>query len=308
MNDSIKTVALCSPTGKFGPFLLEALKAQGFVVTAILRESSKATFPPEQKVTRLSDEFREDELVTAFSGHDAVVLSLSFELLAQSKKFAQASIKAGNRWLIASTYGPNLQDPEYALFPASVPHYQAVQELRELQQERDDWSWTAISCGPWPELSAAAGAWKIDPAAKTAELVDGGKKVFTSSTRRQVARAAARVLAKQPASMRNQTIFVASFEVPMLTWLNAYKEIVGSDGWTVTSVTAEEMAKRSQAQLAAGDFANGYMGTALVVCTGEAYQNHYSSFTELANKELELPEEDLLAVLKEGMALPNPFA
>jgi uncharacterized protein YbjT (DUF2867 family) len=139
-------------TGKFGPQLLHALLNEGFDVTVITRQSSKATFSPEQKVHRVSDAFPDDELVTAFRGQDAVVLSLSFELLSQSKRFAEASLTAGCRWVIASTYGANLDDPKHALFPASIPHRQAVDDLKELQKGQERWSWTSISSGPWAEL------------------------------------------------------------------------------------------------------------------------------------------------------------
>lgn len=121
-------------------------------MTVVVRESSKATFSPDQPIVKVSDEYQMDELVAAFRGQDAVVLSLSFEMLPQSRKFAEASIAAGNRWLIASTYGANLEDPKHALFPASVPHRQAVDELLELQKGQNDWAWTSISCGPWVEL------------------------------------------------------------------------------------------------------------------------------------------------------------
>lgn len=81
-----------------------------------------------------------------------MVLCVSFEMLGHSKRFAQASIAAGNRWLIASTYAANLDDPKHALFPACVPHRQAVDELQELQKGQDEWAWTSISCGPWSDL------------------------------------------------------------------------------------------------------------------------------------------------------------
>ena len=118
----------------------------------VIRTSSAASFPASQKIRKVSDDYSHDELVEAFKGLDAVVLSLSFELLSQSKKFAQASLTAGCRWLIASTYGANLDDPKHALFPASIPHRQAVDDLIALQKGTEAWSWTSISCGPWADM------------------------------------------------------------------------------------------------------------------------------------------------------------
>ncbi|KAK5703157.1 hypothetical protein LTR97_004106 [Elasticomyces elasticus] len=289
----IKTVALCSPTGKLGPFLLDALKAEGFTVTAVLRKSSKASFPSGQKIVRVGDEYPDSDMIEAFKGQDAVVLSLNFEMLSQATRIAQASLAAGSHWLIASTYGANLQDPRAPLFPASVPHQQAVEGLRELQEGRDTWAWTSISCGPWAEL--------------TAELIDEGRNIFSASTREQVARAAARVLKKQPASAKNASIYVASFEADMKTWLDAHKQILGPDDWKVTNADTESMLQRSQAHFGAGEFMQGYTTSALAVCTGTGFQNHFSKFATLANDELDLPKEDLVEVVRGALLLRNPY-
>ena len=80
-------------------------------------------------VLRVPDSYPLDSLITAFKGNDAVVLVLPFELLSDHKKFAEASIRAGVRWLVASTYGSNMADPRADLFPASGPHKQAVKDL-----------------------------------------------------------------------------------------------------------------------------------------------------------------------------------
>lgn len=139
-------------TGKLGPLLLKSLQSEGFIVTVISRKRSTTTFPADQKITTVSDDYRDEELVSAFRGQDAVVLCLSFEMLGHSKRFAEASIAAGSRWLVASTYAANLEDPQHALFPASGPHRQAVDELHELQKRHDSWAWTSITCGPWSDL------------------------------------------------------------------------------------------------------------------------------------------------------------
>ena len=94
----------------------------------------------------------------------------------------------------------------------------------------------------------------------------------------------------------------------MSEWLAAHQDVVGSDGWEVTDIPAEALLKQSQEQLATGNFFPGYMGTALVVCTGDGYDNRFSSFSTLANDELGLSKEDMLDVVREGLATPNPFA
>lgn len=154
----------------------------------------------------------------------------------------------------------------------------------------------------------AAAAWKIDASRKTATLVDGGRHVFSSTTREQVALAAAQLLKKQAPSMKNTSIYVASHEINMLTWLNAYQEVVGADGWEITNVESEALLAQSNADMAAGNFHRGYMGIALAVCTGPGFENHFSKVATLANEELKLPTVDVVETVRYGLSIPNPFA
>ena len=94
----------------------------------------------------------------------------------------------------------------------------------------------------------------------------------------------------------------------MLQWLEAHKQVVGSSDWHVTDMAGDDLLKQSQDHFAAGQFHAGYMGTALVVCTGKGYQNRFSDVAALANEKLGLPREDMLDVVREGLAMPNPFA
>ena len=107
--------------------------------------------------------------------------------------------------------------------------------------------------------------------------------------------------------MRNNVIYVASFEVDMLTWLKAHQDVVGADGWNVSSIDSQTLLAQSQAHMASGDFHREYTGLALVVCTSEGFQNQFSKFAPLANEELGLPMEDLHETVRCGLAMPNPF-
>ena len=138
--------------------------------------------------------------------------------------------------------------------------------------------------------------------------MDDGRKVFSASTRDQVARSAARILKKQPATAKNSCVYVASFEVDMNTWFNAHKEVLGSEGWRTTSISSDAVLERSQEYFKAGNFTKGYTDSALAVCTGTGFENHFSEVATLANKELDLPEENLVEVVRHGLSLPNPFA
>ncbi|GAM91373.1 hypothetical protein ANO11243_094230 [Dothideomycetidae sp. 11243] len=295
MSGTIKTVALCTATGKFGPVLLNALLKEGFSVTVISRQSSKSTsFPSDVAVRTVSDAYTTPELTDAFRGLDVVVLCLPFALLPSATRFAEASLAAGNRWLVASTYAANLFDKNYELFPASGPHRAAVGDLTRMGKEQEKWKWTAISCGPWVETAVASSAWQISAPSKTATLLDNGSNIFSSSTRRQTALAVARVLSRTPALAANNSIYISSFETSMSSVVDVYKLLGGSEGWKVDSMSSTEQIERSQAALAKGDFPAGYKGLALVVSTAAGYGNRFSELEGYANEVLGLEEEDLV--------------
>lgn len=100
---------------------------------------------------------------------------------------------------------------------------------------------------------------------------------------------------------------MASFEVDMNTWLDSHRQVLGSEDWTITSVDSETMISRAQAHFKAGEFHQGYTSSALAVCTGAGFQNQFSKVAPLVNKELDLPEENLVEVVRRGLVLPNPF-
>jgi hypothetical protein len=94
----------------------------------------------------------------------------------------------------------------------------------------------------------------------------------------------------------------------MSDWLDAHQQIVGTDGWQISSISEADLLKESQDAFKTGNFHKGYIGTALVVCTGEGYQNRFSEVAKLSNEELGLKMETMVDIVREGLRMPNPFA
>lgn len=130
-----------------GPFILKAIQADpAFNVTVITRHNSKATFPEGTNILRVNDGYPDEEMVEAFKGQDAVVLSLGFQAQPRHSALVQASIKAGVKRLVASGYGANDDNAAVQkMFPFAAQKAQQVEELKGL--ERPGWSWTSICCG-----------------------------------------------------------------------------------------------------------------------------------------------------------------
>ena len=120
-------------------------------MTVITRHESQATFPEGTKVTKVSDGYPDEEMVEVFRGQDAVVLSLGFQAEHRHSALVHASIEAGVKRLIASSYGANDANLEVAkMFPIAGKKLKMAEELKSL--EKPGWSWTAICCGLFYDL------------------------------------------------------------------------------------------------------------------------------------------------------------
>lgn len=63
-------------TGNLGSYVLKALSSgTDFNVTVISRKSTESNFDSSINVVKVSDDYPEDELIQAFIGQDAVVLT-----------------------------------------------------------------------------------------------------------------------------------------------------------------------------------------------------------------------------------------
>ena len=102
----------------------------------------------------MADGYPSDEMVNVFKGQDAVVLSLSFFGKQRHTALVQASITAGIKRLIASTYGGTDRSEEAEqFFPIAAENGKIIKELRAA--ENPGWSWTSISCGLFFDLYAS---------------------------------------------------------------------------------------------------------------------------------------------------------
>lgn len=120
-------------------------------VTAVTRESSKATIPEGLKLARVGDQYPPDQVEAAFKGQDAVILVPARFADEHLSSLAKASVRAGVRRLIASGFGGNDENAAARrVFPTSAQKYAMVQELRSMEQP--EWSWTSICTGLFIDL------------------------------------------------------------------------------------------------------------------------------------------------------------
>ncbi|MCJ1380213.1 hypothetical protein MMC17_003316 [Xylographa soralifera] len=304
MASPLRNIAIVGASGRLGPFILKAVQDDpAFNVTVITRHNSPATFPAGTKVVKVSDGYPDEEMVEAFKGQDAVVLSLGFQAEHRHSALVHASIKAGVKRLVASAYGANdSNEAVQKMFPIAARKAAMVKELKSL--EKPGWSWTAICCGLFFDFCITSGFFGFNIPAHSARIWDSGSAKFSATTRASIGLSVARVLAR-PAQTANRSVYVSSFEVCMNDVLGALQKATGvpAPAWSVTHVdTDEQIAAANQELQASGStMSMGKMMAmgklALASNLKEEYGADFEKLGLLDNGLLGMEKEDVDAVV-----------
>lgn len=121
---------------------------------------------------------------------------------------------------------------------------------------------------------------------------------FQTTTIGLVAKAVASVL-KHPKETANKYLLIASFQ-PTLNQVLQIVEEETSSKWTVEHVSTQDLQKAGEVKLSKGDF-SAFLDFLKVHLYRDG-EGHPVPANELANKSLELPEEDLKASLRAWLA------
>lgn len=113
-------------------------------------------------------------------------------------------------------------------------------------------TYTSIVTGPL--LGWVASEAFINPKAKTARLYDGGRRVFDVVTRATVGRAVVAVLSRPTEQTANRSVAVYDAVVTLEKLLSLVQNVVGEEGWTVTTPGVEETLANASAGVKAGRF------------------------------------------------------
>jgi putative NADH-flavin reductase len=125
-----------------------------FDVTVVSRQSSKAQFPPNTNVVKVSDSYPKSEMVDVFKGQDAVVLSLNWAAEGQHHNtLVDASVEAGVKRLIPSLWGGRLDIPEARdVFPFAATKAALLDYVKSKATSSSEFSYTAVSVGLFHDL------------------------------------------------------------------------------------------------------------------------------------------------------------
>ncbi|ROW14205.1 hypothetical protein VPNG_04329 [Cytospora leucostoma] len=293
---SLQNVAIVGGAGYIGKHILKELVDQGFQVSVLSRGHKQDEFPKGVTVKQVNYDDIES-LKTALSGQDAVVSAIGGPALsAQQQTLADAAYAVGVKRFIPSEFGVNTRKveglPIAKILGAKV---KLVDDLQKKAGENSNFSWTGVANGLFFEF---LGNVSFDAKAKKATIYDSGNEPFQTTTVGLVAKAVASIL-KHPQETANKYLLIASFQ-PTLNQILQIVEEETSSKWTVEHVSTQDLQKLGEEKLAKGDFsAFGELLRVHLYRDGEA---HPVPADELANKSLELPEEDLKASLRAWLA------
>ncbi|KAI9155002.1 Pinoresinol reductase 2 [Paramyrothecium foliicola] len=293
---SIQKVAVIGAGGNVGKSAIKALTDEGFVVPGMTREQSGAVLP--EGVRHIKTDYSKQSLLSALSGQDAVISTVSSIVvrgaLAFQKTIIDAAIEAGVKAFIPSEFGMDTSDPSAA---THLPFLQdKVEILDYLKSKQKSISWTAVVIGgmfDWGLNIPGFGGWNVN--ARTAIIYDDGDIPFEATNLDQTGRALAKSL-KNHDLTKNQYVYANSFTLTQNEVLRALEEATG-DSFEVTRSTVEDLWQDGTRQVKTGN-PLGALSQIAGVMYGKGGPQNFSITRGLWNAKLGLPQEDLNAFVK----------
>jgi uncharacterized protein YbjT (DUF2867 family) len=295
---TITKVILTGANGKLGSSIVKQFQAaQTYVISVIVRASSKATYPDDIKQVRVSDSMPHDELVAALKGQDALVLAFNGMQTATSIKLADAALEAGVKRVIPADYGSCDSSDPHSL--ELLPLYKEKQKVRDhlvqLSAKSDGaLSWTTLITGHFLDDGLESGLLQVDLRKKTARIFDGGDIKWSATTLDSIAYAVVKTLQKDEAT-KNKIIYVQSISATQNELLKIVEEVMDTK-FAVEHIDSAEFIKKYQARLAQNpDDAGAIEELVSVEGTVNADWEKREGFS---NQLLGMPSENLKDIVK----------
>ncbi|KAH8590809.1 hypothetical protein B0O99DRAFT_663916 [Bisporella sp. PMI_857] len=248
----ITKIAIVGAGGNVGSFITAALLKTGkHTITAITRLDSQSKLP-EGVISKKVDYSKQETLVDALRGQDALVITLSALTPKETDmQLINAAAEAGVPWVLPNEWGPDNTNEDLVrdVFP-----FQPKVTIRNTIADLGKSSYIAVSTGFWYEWSLAIpGAFGVDFANRTATLFDEGETKVSISTWPQVGRAVAALLSLPIApegpnkeaflnNFKNKVVYINSFTVSQKDMLDSVLRVTGTKegDWRVSKELSRE--------------------------------------------------------------------
>jgi hypothetical protein len=260
----------------------------------------------------------EESLVSALSGHDFLIITLSVAAPKdQHSRIVKAASKAGIAYIMPNIHGYdsfNTSLREESIPGATLDYCTDIEKVGA--------SWVVMICGFWYEWSLALGPpwFGFDIKNKKVTFYDDGKTNINVSTWEQCGRALAALLSlplkgKSPAlsDYKNNPLYFDSFAVCQRDMLDSIHRVAGTTDadWDISNEPSAERYKAGLQETKEGIF-TGFVKTMYSRVFFPNGGGEFASTRGLANETLGLPQEDLDEATKRALDMVeggfNPFA
>ncbi|WZH45746.1 NmrA domain-containing protein [Fusarium acuminatum] len=299
MSSPFKRILVVGATGSIGSIMLQALvKESSFTVSTLQRASSKGKLPSKVRVITIEDSYPSDALVDAFSGQDAIINCMTSLAVSDQFRFVDAAVDAKVKRYVASEYGLNNNKPEARALNSVFREKGEIQDYLR-SKEATGLEWMAIACGMWIKWSALHNFLGMHIKEKKFVLWDDGNGWFSTTTEDNTALAMVNALSKKWDDTKNKVVWLSDFAITQNILLETI-ERVGDQKLAIEKVDSNQLIKKNQAEVAAGDSNAIYALIETGFVTGR-FGGHLEKEGTIMNEILGLPKKNLDDVVGEAL-------
>ena len=205
----------------------------------------------------------------------------------------EAAAKAGVKRFLPSEFGSNTLNDKARQLPVYADKIK-VQDALQKEADAGRLSYTIVLNGPFLDWGLKVG-FIGSVKGKKIDLLDGGERVFSTTSLPSIGKATAAVL-KHPEETKNRAVYIHDTAITLKKLATISKKALGEDGWTTDYVSIDEMYNNAWAELKKPQpnhnvFVFGFLKTGI---WGEGYGAHYErndnallGLKELSDAELQ---------------------
>ncbi|KAJ4341911.1 hypothetical protein N0V95_007096 [Ascochyta clinopodiicola] len=205
-----------------------------------------------QKIAEVVVDFNsESSLVSALTGHDAVVSTVGTTGLTTQVAIIKAAIAAGVKRFIPSEFGSDLKNPLVRQLPVYAEKVK-VEDLLEQEAAKGTLTYTIIYNNLYLDWGLQY-AYIADVLNRSATLYDGGSLPLSMTRLSTVAKAVVGVL-RNPKDTENRCLRIHDGRLSKRELVSALQETTGKEGWTVQESDSVAVQAKSDKALSEGVF------------------------------------------------------
>ncbi|CAO2654525.1 Nn.00g112580.m01.CDS01 [Neocucurbitaria sp. VM-36] len=277
--NTIQRVALVG-RGFLGTSILEQLIKAGFSVTVVTRSLASLEHLPPIVEAAEADYNSLSSLVSAFKGHDAVIVAVNSGAIGGQKVMIDAAVQAEVSRFIPSDFGTMTTDPAAQTLPVHALLLDIQNYLKE-KADKGEIEWTIFSSGAFLDLVIKMVPVVCDVANKEIVWYDAGDVKTSTTTTATIGKAIAAAL-KIPLETKNRNLFIHDAVLTQKEMVARVKKHVPGE-WKETQVSSEEELKATLEAVERGEFA---MPTMMRMLKAAIWSGKYRSAYDKVDNEM----------------------